>query len=294
MNKLACIAVAVVALIITSQSGRAQAAPTDSNVSPKSSRGLDLGSELSAATTHLKQKFSQGKTNAIDLAENQQEIEQLITKYSDSGNREQVARLYLLDAHIYSDGLANSAKAQAILGQILRDFPKTIAAQGASMSLDKAVAIADAQPDSKVKQGLEIGQRFPGFTLSDVSGNLLSINAHRGKVLLVDFWATWCPPCREELPNVIATYKRYHPQGFDIIGVSLDEDQGELTRFIAAQGMTWQEYFDGLEWQNALALRYKVKGIPMDYLLDANGIIIGKELRGDDLGDAVTKALGSQ
>jgi len=95
------------------------------------------------------------------------------------------------------------------------------------------------------------------------------------------------------MPNVIATYGRYHTQGFDIIGVSLDDDQNAVVKFTQAQGMAWPQYFDGQGWNNKLAKKYGVNSIPMDYLLDRHGIIIGKELRGEALGQAVAKALAN-
>jgi thiol-disulfide isomerase/thioredoxin len=147
------------------------------------------------------------------------------------------------------------------------------------------------QPEPNVPEGLALGQKFPGFSESDVAGKPLSVSAYSGKVLLIDFWATWCGPCKAELPNVIATYQKYHPQGFEIIGVSLDEDQNALTSFTQQQGMPWQQYFDGKGWNNKLTKQYGVNSIPMDYLLDPHGIIIGKELRGEALGDAVMKAV---
>jgi thiol-disulfide isomerase/thioredoxin len=108
----------------------------------------------------------------------------------------------------------------------------------------------------------------------------------------VDFWATWCGPCRTELPNVIATYKKYHDQGFEIIGVSLDQDQAKLTGFTKSMNMTWPQFFDGQGWQNKLAVKYGIESIPATYLLDGNGKIIGRDLRGDELTQAVAKALG--
>ena len=138
-----------------------------------------------------------------------------------------------------------------------------------------------------------MGQRFPGFSEQDLTGNPLSLAAYRGKVTMVDFWATWCGPCKAELPNVIATHQKYYAQGFDIIGVSLDENRNTLTSFVQASGMDWAQYFDGLGWENKLAKQYGVKSIPMDYLLDRHGIILGKELRGAALGAAVEKALAN-
>ena len=138
-----------------------------------------------------------------------------------------------------------------------------------------------------------MGQKFPGFNEADIAGRPLSVAAHRGRVTMIDFWATWCGPCRGEMPNVIATYGRYHTQGFDIIGVSLDDDQNAVVKFTQAQGMAWPQYFDGQGWNNKLAKKYGVNSIPMDYLLDRHGIIIGKELRGEALGQAVAKALAN-
>ena len=93
------------------------------------------------------------------------------------------------------------------------------------------------------------------------------------------------------MPNVISAYQTYHGQGFDIIGVSLDNNRDALVNFTQAQGMAWPQYFDGQEWQNKLARLYGVNAIPMNYLLSRNGIIIGKDLRGAALGEAVAQAL---
>ncbi len=145
-----------------------------------------------------------------------------------------------------------------------------------------------------VPEGLDIGQRFPRFYEVDLTGKTLSVSDHLGHVTMIDFWATWCPPCRAEMPNVIATYGKYHDQGFDIIGISLDDDLNALQAFTQKQGMPWQQYFDGLVWNNNLVKRYGVNSIPMDYLLDRNGVIIGKALRGAGLGNAVAKALAAK
>ena len=136
-----------------------------------------------------------------------------------------------------------------------------------------------------------MGQKFPGFNETDLAGRSLSLAAYKGKVTLIDFWATWCGPCRAELPNVTAIYQSYHTQGFEIIGVSLDEDRTSVANFTQAHGMAWAQYFDGQGWDNKLAKTYGVHSIPMTYLLDRHGVIIGKELRGEELQQAVAKTL---
>jgi thiol-disulfide isomerase/thioredoxin len=273
------------------QAGETQAQTTPAPATARKVEKVDFAPELAAVTAQLKEKFDAGKTSEADLSENLAAINDLMMKHVKDGNREQLARLYLLDAHIYADGLTNTARARAIWAQVVREFPGTLAAQGAAISLAKLEAQAAAEPGPNVPVGLAVGQKFPDFNETDIAGQPLSVAAHRGRVTMIDFWATWCPPCRAEMPNVIATYNQYSAQGFDIIGVSLDGDQNKVVQFTQAQGMAWPQYFDGQGWDNKLAKKYGIRSIPMDYLLNRHGIIIGKGLRGEELGQAVAKAV---
>ena len=99
---------------------------------------------------------------------------------------------------------------------------------------------------------------------------------------------------RAELPNVIKTYEAHHKQGFEIIGISLDKDQEKLASFTKEKNMTWPQYFDGLVWENKLAVKYGINSIPATFLLDGQGTIIGKDLRGEALEQAVAKALAKK
>jgi len=278
MKKHVGLAWVMLALIWTSHAQVALAQSPEPVRTPAkvASNNVDFAPELDAATAQLKAKFEAGKTNAADLQENLTAINLLIAKHLKDGKREQLARLYLLDAHIYADGLNEPNRAQAIWEQVARDFPGTLAAQGAKLSLAK----------NSPPEGLEVGQKFPDF---DEGG--LSASAGLGRVLLIDFWATWCGPCKAEMPNVIAAYQSYHGAGFEIIGVSLDSDRDALVNYTQAHGMTWPQYFDGQGWQNKLAVKYGVESIPMNYLLDRRGVILGKSLRGTELGAAVAKAV---
>jgi len=114
-----------------------------------------------------------------------------------------------------------------------------------------------------------------------VDGSTVDLSTLRGKVVLLDFWATWCPPCRDEVPNVVAAYNKYHSQGFEVVGISLDQDRDSLNQFTASNGMVWPQYFDGQGWDNDLAQRFDIRSIPQMWLLDRQGRIVTKDGRSD-------------
>ena len=113
----------------------------------------------------------------------------------------------------------------------------------------------------------------------------------RGKVVLVDFWASWCGPCMAEAPNVVATYKKLHDKGFEIVGISLDQEKDAMEGALKKQGMTWTQYFDGQGWQNKISTSFGIESIPAAWLLDKKGMLRETDLRGDDLAKGVEKLL---
>src|SRR5262249_22192928 len=149
-------------------------------------------------------------------------------------------------ALLYEQVIKDKAKGDALMAQLEQDFPNS---QPAKMRKQQAEA-------EKVRSKLVEGAPFPDFNVKDLADKSLSIANYKGKVVLLDFWATWCGPCRAELPNVLKTYEAHHKDGFEIIGISLDKDRDALTKFIAEKNMAWPQYFDGKYWQNELAVKY--------------------------------------
>lgn len=147
----------------------------------------------------------------------------------------------------------------------------------------------------QVMKSVAVGQKAPDFTLNDVNGNPVSLYSKVGpKVLLVDFWAAWCGPCRQENPNVVKVYKEFNKKGFDVFGVSLDQRKEDWVKAIADDNLSWTHVSDLQYWNNAAAKLYAVNAIPANFLLDANGVIIGRNLRGDDLYKKVNEMVNSK
>jgi thiol-disulfide isomerase/thioredoxin len=136
---------------------------------------------------------------------------------------------------------------------------------------------------------LAIGSTPIPFEVKGTSGEVLSLEKYKGKVVLIDFWATWCAPCRAEMPNVVKLYKKHHDSGFEIIGISLDRSREALDRYVRDNGMRWPQFFDGKFWENEIAMMYKVRAIPATFLIDRRGVLRYRSIRGKQLEEAVDK-----
>jgi thiol-disulfide isomerase/thioredoxin len=160
----------------------------------------------------------------------------------------------------------------------------------------KAMAEKKAGLAALIKSPVELK-----FTAAD--GRAVDVATLRGKVVLIDFWATWCPPCIEEIPNVVAAYNQYHDQGFEIVGISFDKApdpakpsprhktaEGVLA-FTREHAMPWPQYYDGLHWNNPYGKQYGIQGIPAMFLLDKRGLIVSTNARGPKLAQEIQRLL---
>jgi thiol-disulfide isomerase/thioredoxin len=148
--------------------------------------------------------------------------------------------------------------------------------------------------DAPQKPNLLPGHRATDFTGTDLAGNRISLSDYRGKVVLLDFWATWCRPCLAEIPHLKAIQAKYEDAGFTIIGVNLDMSRQPVEALVNEAGITWPQIYDDTGWKNEIAELYRVTGIPSTFLIDRNGIIRHRNLRGPALDRAVASLVGAE
>jgi thiol-disulfide isomerase/thioredoxin len=213
-------------------------------------------------------------------------------------------------------GLPPSSDMSAILDEILTssDAPQAIKGEASGMKVLVSVKkMSEEEWQKKAEQHLQTYPEAPmnpqiegqmakiavmaklktqpldlKFTAMD--GTKVDLAKMRGKVVLIDFWATWCGPCVQEVPNLVKAYENLHSKGFEIVGVSLDQDKAKLEGFTKEKGMTWPQYFDGKGWQNEISSRFSIQSIPAMWLIDKKGMLVSTSAR-PNLAEQVEKLL---
>jgi peroxiredoxin len=143
---------------------------------------------------------------------------------------------------------------------------------------------------SVLQAQITTGEMAPEISLPDAKGNTVSLSSFKGKVVLIDFWASWCGPCRKSNPQVVKLYNKYKQQGFEVFGVSLDENKAAWKRAIKTDKINYTQVIDTKIWEGEVAYKYGIEAIPTTFLLDKEGKIVAIDLEGKELEDAI-KAL---
>ena len=253
----------------------------------KSEAKAQARADLQVLIGKVQTKLKESKNTEKDFADELKEFDALLAKYKDE-KTDDVAQILFMKAMLYFQIFDDTEKGALLVKELKQNFPET--SQGKKAD-DILAQMKQQEEAKKIQRALAVGSKFPDIDEKDIAGKSFSVANYKGKVVLVDFWATWCGPCVGELPNVLKAYEKHHPHGFEIVGISLDSDKTKLTNFLEQRKVTWQQFFDGKGWQNKLAVKFGVVSIPATFLLDGEGKIIGRDLRGEALDEAVAKAL---
>lgn len=143
----------------------------------------------------------------------------------------------------------------------------------------------------RLNKNPKTGEQFADFEMADPNGRLKKLSDLRGKIILLEFWASWCGPCRQENPNLVKTYRMFNPRGFEVFAVSLDQEKNSWLQAIEKDSLSWEHVSDLKGNENEASLIYGISGIPDNFLIDKNGVIIGRNLRGDKLTEKLAELI---
>jgi len=252
-----------------------QAEITGSAVQDEYTAFQDELSEIYEQSRELYQKYREAKQNGEE--ESMKKLEEMMDSISDSADQFQKDWIKKNP----SSYIAPSALQRISYGMEADEIEEYLGLLDPSLA--NTAIVTDLKERIEILKKVAIGQPAIDFTQNDTEGNPVTLSSLYGNYILVDFWAAWCGPCRQENPNVVACYEEFHDKGFEIIGVSLDRTEEDWLKAIEDDGLTWTQVSDLKGWGNEVSDMYGINSIPSSLLLDKEGIIIGKSLRGDDL-----------
>lgn len=209
--------------------------------------------------------------NAAKVFEEGFDIDSLVTKYPDSP----AAAFYLYRYFTYQLPLDDLKATRAKLSPSLANSPY----------------VTDLDGIIKQLENVQIGKQAPEFSLPDTAGVMVSLSDFKGKYVLLDFWASWCPPCRRENPNVVKEFNTYKDKNFTVLGISLDNNKEKWMQAIADDGLTWTHVSDLKFWDSEIPALYGVRGIPANVLLDPDGVIIARNVTGEKLQETLQSVI---
>ena len=182
----------------------------------------------------------------------------------------------------------NNIENERLFNQLQKRFPKH---GGVAMVVQQYREMVNKSNQQEQKKPVQAGKPAPDFTLPDRDGKPVALSSLRGKYVLIDFWASWCGPCRQENPNVVAAFQRYRNKNFTVLGVSLDKNKADWLNAIREDKLEWQQVSDLKFWETPLVNLYGFEGIPYNVLIDPKGNVIADNLRGTDLEKKLSEVL---
>ncbi len=250
----------------------------------------DLLNRFNDLTAQLRKKSEEMQPLYMQAVQdkNEEKIKSIVKEFEDLAKEISEKRNELIKANP-----DNNLSLKMFLQQISENDPEKNEEIYAALSED----LKNSEEGKKAKTQLDrmavlkIGAVAPNFSLPDPKGNLIDMHSIKGKVKLLDFWASWCGPCRNENPNVVNLYNKFHHKGFEILGISLDTKKENWEKAIKDDKLTWHHVSDLKGWENEAAQLYMVQGIPATFLLDADNKIVAVNLRGEELQKKVAELL---
>ncbi len=252
--------------------------------------------------------LQQESEDAADLAGMEKTLKEVADAPDAKAASKQKARQALLGIHLQSLGEGGLTPAlEAEIAAYEKDFPDDADAsqfvalrmhflgdnptpEQVTELLTRLAKSPNAATARTAKAQLALRNEPLDLKFTAVDGREVDLAKLRGKVVLIDFWATWCGPCVQEVPDVVAAYKKYHDKGFEIVGISLDKEKEPLLKFTKEKEMTWPQYYDGKFWQNDFARRFGIDSIPAMWLVGADGRVVSFSAR-EDLDGSIAKQL---